>query len=666
MTAVSVSLWLPVSRSNFYSASTNVDLLDPDDPGRCRSPLLDECDYRIRLRVTVLRRLLEVLPRTFGYDRLAALETTTAHDALTQPVSVTVRLVPSAQTVAAHPAANEQLLAAGVGEVQCWVDENGFYVWTADGPDPAATLAALRTHIGHVIGGDFTLGRWKPDPDIEGREAAQKYNDVRDDDPALARPLGILTFFQLNTVFEGLANETLTPAVFFENFSRLDPYMASHTVAETGFRTIGEIADLLLVETDARQPLGQTATLSRFLAITSRESLQKLAWSVESVRRALLDEMMGVLHRQSRLSQLRLFSSEWTPQLAAGATETQLRGYVMLAGAKLPLIVNVNRLAAAACSFIVRTVGAHAPGVDNLHRQLSEWDTIVHALGSEVHGLERAIEQAWMERLLYEQEQVRAQQEVVAEIERSRDSRASTGSSDAAINSLALFLAIVGSLWAIETSGVGADASFSDQVAAVLPVLGIGIAIYGVAMGCVWYLRWLKQRSSDRSVYNYEYTFRLDEDADPARVADYLHLTESTLIDCALPHFSLTHLGGGRMERVSRDKTLVKLHSAITFSVGPFRQARFETVNEIVAHKVAGSHQYVLREVRIFGDSTRALRPDETIEMIRLVLRHTAGELLDRTDKPPFDVDRVVELALPLYLRGNTAAVPAVLEEEVI
>lgn len=52
---------------------------------------------------------------------------------------------------------------------------------------------------------------------------------------------------------------------------------------------------------------------------------------------------------------------------------------------------------------------------------------MLDALKDSVNGLEKAVEHAWMERLLYEQEPSRAEQEAMAEIERSRRKRSVAG-----------------------------------------------------------------------------------------------------------------------------------------------------------------------------------------------------------------------------------------------
>ena len=69
MNTVSLSLWLPVSRTNFFSVTASDWLrLESDGPtATCTSTRLAERTYVPLLQVGVLRRVLEVMPRSFGY-----------------------------------------------------------------------------------------------------------------------------------------------------------------------------------------------------------------------------------------------------------------------------------------------------------------------------------------------------------------------------------------------------------------------------------------------------------------------------------------------------------------------------------------------------------------------------------------------------------------------
>ncbi len=359
---VSISLWLPLGRANFYSSTANGWLVKPTAAMKtapATSKTLADPGYRPRLQVSVLRRLLEVLPVSFGYDRTGLCRLNDEeNDDVQRPVAVTLTLRPKRE-LASWPEcpekwANLKLVRAGVHEVTLYVDEHGAYAFTAKARSNAsdAVRDALATHVREVFGGAYSLDRRsgkarRSSADNGGRAAVRRYQGLDSDSPAAEeKPRGILNFFQLNTMVEGLFNESLSPAVFFEQNDFLREFLDDQLPgALTLVERMGEVIDLLMVnDVDAGTPEGLVIALRRFLDVTSREVLQKLKWSVESIRRSLLDESVSMMHRQSKLVQLDLsgLRKERTPEQAVGASESQLRGYVMLAAAKLPLVGNVH------------------------------------------------------------------------------------------------------------------------------------------------------------------------------------------------------------------------------------------------------------------------------------------------------------------------------------
>jgi hypothetical protein len=357
MAHVSLSLWLPIGRANFYSGTASDWLHEerrpglPNDVTVCSSIRVGEEGYLPRLQASVIRRLLEVLPLSFGYAVEGISHVSDEIDEHDRPIDLDIKLTPRGGVLA----------AAGVTEVRLFVDEDGFYTFTAFYPDgliaPDRIRYALKEHMWDVFGGAFTVNRLRERRSrvfSEGSAAVRRYNGLDDENPEIQadKPMGVLSFFQLNTIAEGLFNDTLSPAVFFEQYRFVQKFLeevgqSQIATATSVLHTLGHVIDVITIETDARTETGKIATLHHFLTVTSREVLQKLKWSVESVRRGLLEEMMGVLHRQSRLIQLDLAASpqERTPEMAVDATELQLRGYVMLISAKLPLVHHVHELA---------------------------------------------------------------------------------------------------------------------------------------------------------------------------------------------------------------------------------------------------------------------------------------------------------------------------------
>jgi hypothetical protein len=726
---VSTSLWLPIGRANFYSTTANSWLLTTGKQTGtvpARSRMLNDANYVPRLQVSVLRRLLEVLPVSFGYEREAACVMNSEVDDLLRPVAVTLTLhpkpLPSLPDVGPERGANEALARTGVHTVTLHVDEHGSYTFTAHAPHSAdADVAgALMTHITEVFGGGYSLDRRSGHArttggDNAGGTALRRYNGVDGEAPAQGRPLGILTFFQLNILIEGLFNESLSPAVFFEHNDFLRRFLERTSRdlpgALTLFEEMRQVIGLLAVkDIDASRPDGQVVALRRFLDVTSREVLQRIKWSVESVRRTLLDESVTMLHRQTKLVQLDMsaLDQERTPELAVGASESQLRGYVMLVAAKLPLVRNVYEFAAlaqdhldalahdrATTALTSRTtvgsgrtaaIGPTTPvvpaqstsptleravtggpssnsslarDVRRLGIQLAHWKSLLRGLRSNVRGLESAIEHAWRENLLYEQQQVRREQEAVAEIERSRAGRPmSERASKNVYNFLMLVLTAAAVLLTIKTGNIleigdpGTDwwatALSLWPIALVAMVFYLVVPLIGTARR-IW-----RDKAGHSESYPYEFTFRLQEAAKASRVRDFLNQKgRRRQRDTTLKALTLNNRGGGRIERVSDDRALVKIHSIATFRVGLGRYARFEVVNEILAHRVSGQPSYAIVQCRLFGDSPRPLKPESVYELVAVILQDLGVNLTtsdpNTGDKAGIEVAKVLALVGPLF-----------------
>jgi hypothetical protein len=724
---VSMSVWLPIGRANFYSSTANGWLLLPRDATGtvpARSKMLDRRGYVPRLQVSVLRRVLEVLPVSFGYDQTAACVMNAEVDDLSRPVAVTLTLHPKpelTQLAEGDPErlANLTLAEAGVHEVTLHIDEHGGYTfaararYSADGD----VTAALTTHILEVFGGGYSLDRRSgqarsTSADNGGSTAVRRYNGVDPlDTVAPGRPRGILNFFQLNTIVEGLFNESLSPAVFFEQNDFLAAYLEqTRQEMRTSLSLIEQmrqVIGLLVVSNiDASQPGGLVIAMRRFLDVTAREVLQKLKWSVESVRRSLLDESVSMLHRQSKLVQLNLgaLTQERTPELAEGASESQLRGYVMLAAAKLPLVANVHTLAVLAKDHLDdlalgRATTAHAgparsataavpaqvvattlatpasasvpataaaprmadqqlaDDVRRLSIQLDQWKALLRGLRSNVRGLESAIEHAWRESLLYEQQQVRREQEAMAEIERSRAGRPSSERATRSVyNFLMLVLTAAAVLLTVKTGDIldinkpGID---WNTLLSLWPIAVVAVIFYLIVPLIGQGRRIWRDRAGEIESYPYEFTFRLQEPADAERVRAYLSAKRRQRRTSRLDRLKLTNRGGGRIERVSDDRALVKIHSIATFRVSFAKYARFEIVNEILAHRVSGHPTYAVVQCRIFGDSPAPLNPEDVFELIGVILEDVGVNLTtgdpSTGDRPGIRLDKVLELVGPLF-----------------
>jgi hypothetical protein len=123
--------------------------------------------------------------------------------------------------------------------------------------------------------------------------------------------------------------------------------------------------------------------------------------------------------------------------------------------------------------------------------------------------------------------------------------------------------------------------------------------------------------------------------------------------DTTLKALTLNNRGGGRIERVSDDRALVKIHSIATFRVGLGRYARFEVVNEILAHRVSGQPSYAIVQCRLFGDSPKPLKPESVYELVAVILADLGVNLTtsdpNTGDKAGIEVAKVLALVGPLF-----------------
>lgn len=183
MSALSLSLWLPIGRANFYSGTAK-GWLDSSVSGnvmRCSSRMLREPGYIPHLQASALRRLLEVLPASLGYDPVGTSSLSEEMDGLGRPVDVTMT----------HEPRHGTLARAGVTRVLLHVDEHGFYTFTAelvDAADRRPALLALREHAGEVFGGAFNVDRLREHRTkgySEGAAAVRRYNGLADADPSV-------------------------------------------------------------------------------------------------------------------------------------------------------------------------------------------------------------------------------------------------------------------------------------------------------------------------------------------------------------------------------------------------------------------------------------------------------------------------------------------------
>jgi hypothetical protein len=680
---VSRSLWLPVGAANFYSIMTDPPLVQfsRDDGGlmrSCRADRADQPGYIPHLRESVLRRLVEVLPLSFGYDPVGVCWFDAGQERGPRPSSVAMRLRPHTATVglpAAVPV-NQGLIDAGVDQVTLRVDEHGFYTFTASasatGSDVEGVVGnALIEHMVQLFGGGFTVNRLRPSPERrqgEGAEAVRLYNGLRREAPDPGQPerpegppLGALSFYQLNVMMESLCNQSLLPSVFFEHYQRAEQWLASHRRRTSVVTNLDDYIREVTVDADATAIDGQILTLSRFLLV-SRGSLQWMRRSVESVRRSLLDQMMAVSHRQARLIQLDLGGVEYerTPEMTGEASESQMRGYVMLMATKLPLIAVIADAVRASGDALARRLAGAVPDTadprgDRLTGQIDTWIDLLDGLRTNVASLETAVEHDWQERLLYEQEQARSEQEAMAEIERSRRGRPETRrAGDAAYNAIMLVLTAVAVFIAIQTANTATTTERWQQVLNLWPLLVLGVAVLAAWPVTISLRRLIEQRKPDSELYSFEFAFRLDARVDAGLLHTYLNTIKPVMVRRAgkSPTIKIRRLGGWRWERTAHDTTLLKIHSIAVVEVGFLRRARFEIVTEIMTRRISNADQMFLRQCRMFGDTPKPLPTDVINAIVKRLIEHSCQQVSKDPDVQ-FELTGLTDPAIPHQRRSQ-------------
>jgi len=161
----------------------------------------------------------------------------------------------------------------------------------------------------------------------------------------------------------------------------------------------------------------------------------------------------------------------------------------------------------------------------------------------------------------------------------------------------------------------------------------------------------LRQRRGASDSYSFEFAFRMNEPTTPKLVHDFIRgRRRRRLRGGAYKRRLILRVGGGRMERVSLDTTLMMVHAVAVARVGFLRFARFEIVNEVLARRIADNYQYFVRQCRIFGDSPRALGPQE--------IRHLVADILDGACRPlahdtDIGLNVMMALADPIYFGQN-------------
>jgi hypothetical protein len=313
----------------------------------------------------------------------------------------------------------------------------------------------------HKILSNFIKNKIAGSDNISISDLKKRFSDKKIDDNKKYN--GILTFFQLNLVTEGLFNPDFHPGKFFDPSTK-DEDQVTVTIKDTGTidseYSLNNFSDKIVARLSKTQDdstnyleiinffeskdkyVDSEASnafifqkndfavkiLGRFLKNISTDCLLDLKWSIESCRRSMLDQMIGSIHKNDELNQLEFNNSK--AKYMAEANEAQLRGYTMLVSAKMPLILNISRY--------IESAYASCENSNLIQGLFEDWSRTVGAIDQNISRLENTISQSRTDSLLLEQQQIRAEQETMAEIERVRERKGSNNAGDGSSSAISL------------------------------------------------------------------------------------------------------------------------------------------------------------------------------------------------------------------------------------
>ncbi|HEY7094259.1 MAG TPA: hypothetical protein VH393_13835, partial [Ktedonobacterales bacterium] len=437
----------------------------------------------------------------------------------------------------------EQEWPASMKALVMIVHSRGLYLWLAvhDETDSIAVRRALDNHIYDMVGGKFRSRTANPPGrDTDSTASATRMGDDRTLQDYQDKHRGILSFFQINAIFEALNNSAFNPAVFFERpfeqkkddqFSlgefirsittltavgdddplpekvkekaatdqpqrvfttdKLANKLLKLTSSSTSIEDKKDIADQL--RDDCLTSTVQHDLLRQFIRITSTNVLRVMKSRIERCSRVLLSGMLAIIHRRQPLIQTA--APDYIDNID-GVNDAQLRGYIRYFASKMPLIKNIERSLTEALDR--EDINRDSEKRDDVNSALYEnletlhagWTQFVHGIDDDLQGLERAIAQARQDSLLREEERARTEQETIAELQRLHEGsrRRSLEETDPTVsivsNVIAVIAVILGFLYLFQTSSIQFDSFVwppnSQTLIATLPVVGlilIGIVI---------------------------------------------------------------------------------------------------------------------------------------------------------------------------------------------
>jgi hypothetical protein len=434
---VALGFWLPCGRGNFYRNSEDGELFKPG-----KKELADKYKEKIRkdevLQSSSINRFIKVLGEIDGGTIIPIIPNSRRKKVDSDPEGIVFYL---------------EAIGINVEKIIFLSNEKGFniligFIYHYE-ENKAKVDKILLDFVTTKICGSRNIT-------ISNIKENFKKSDKQERIPEGYEYDGILPFFQLNLITEGLFNPDFDPRKFFNSspdkvkiqkvddryslkkFSRkiisspiiINENSSDHLEMRKFFenkdkKSGEELEDDIINVYDHifKESEVTTEILRQFLKNISADCLLDLKWDIESCRRNLLNVMLNSIHKQDRLNQLESRDRDAKDSYMRGSNEAQLRGYAMFISAKLPLILNVNRHINTVYNSYLKSASK-----EQIRPLFDDWHGLVEAIDENISRLDRAIEQSRMDTLLLEQQQIRAEQETMAEIERVRERNGNNGS----------------------------------------------------------------------------------------------------------------------------------------------------------------------------------------------------------------------------------------------
>lgn len=670
MPYITLGFWLPVGRPNFFRSSEDMEI-DSRSEYRPEHP-------------TVYNRLYRVLKVNKKFDKC-------------------IGLIPGIREI--YYDENDPYVAYlfkknptnNIYNITIRVDFEGFYLIIVKYNDSvyksqSDAFNSIKNYlINEVIGGDFYTHK------LEVKDDNQKLNTVTITE-YFESYRGILNFFQINSILEGLFNYNFDPNIYFEHDeTKIEIQQRNYTLKKFFDEIIAYIPTkeyILMVEkiftnlddesfinsvknfeeniesthsnsnnNSNKMNLFGGDLLRRFARNTSILCLQPIKWNIETCRRFLLRETINILHRRHPVEQLENPRNKHF-QYINKANSSQVKGYILLLSAKYPLINNVQHY----LTEISREYNKNAD-FSNISDFIDSWLSLSRGIKDSIIGIETAVENARMERVLYELEELRADQEAETEITRAQEhiewrnltddtESVKLTSNGVMLALLGIILTIViypveiatfllpselfGSAVSTRLEGLKSLPVFTNYSARVLFIFIAPFILYPIirAFGETFSILVNQFKKIARKIFRKQriskYQFELDARID-------LEINKKTIEDLIKSNFgfeeekrykSIEHLtiyqpenNAYRVERTSDDEALHKLHFITTafwdkeFTNQRKSEMRCHIIYEILSHKLSSGDSFILREVRFICTNRGFIQIKQQHELRDMVVK---------------------------------------------